>query len=56
MWNLKYHTNKTIYKRETDSQTENRKQTCGYQGGTERGVGWMRSLGLLDANYYTNKE
>ena len=34
MWNLKYDTNKPIYKTETDSvlQIESREQTCGCQG------------------------
>ena len=42
-------TNDPIYKIETDhSQGE---QTCGWQG-EGVGVGWMRSLGLVDANYY----
>ena len=46
MWNLKYGTNEPIYKRETESQTENR-----FMGEGEA-VGWTASLGLVDANYY----
>ena len=34
MWNLKYGTNEPIYKTKTDSHRE---QTCGCQGGGERG-------------------
>ena len=37
MWNLKYGTNEPIYRTETDSQ--NREQTCGCQGGGRRE--WM---------------
>ena len=48
MWNLKYGTNDPIYKTETDHG--HREQTCGSQQGG--GVGWMGSLGLIDANYY----
>ena len=29
-----------------------REQTCGCQGGEGVGEGWIRSLGLADANYY----
>ena len=29
-----------------------REQTCGCQGGGEKGEGWTGSLGLVDANYY----
>ena len=29
-----------------------KEQTCGCQGGRVAGVGWMGSLGLVDANYY----
>ena len=29
-----------------------REQTYGCQGRGEEGVGWMGSLGLVDANYY----
>ena len=29
-----------------------REQTCGCQWGGEVGEGWIRSLGLADANYY----
>ena len=41
--------NEFIYETEADSWTEN-KQTGGCQGG---GGGWIGSLGLADANYYT---
>ena len=30
------------------------RQTCGCQGGGVRGEGWIGSLGLADANYYTS--
>ena len=30
-----------------------REQVCGCQGGDVLGEGWIRSLGLADANYYT---
>ena len=29
-----------------------RDQTCGYQGGRDKGEGWIGSLGLADANWY----
>ena len=45
MWNLKYDTNKLIYETETDSDTEKRLPVA-------KGEGWIRSLGLADANYY----
>ena len=46
MWNLKYGTDDPIYKTVTaHGQGE---QTCGSQ----EGVGWMGSLGFLDANCY----
>ena len=38
MWNLKNSTNKLVYETETDSQT--RKHTYGYQRGRERGINW----------------
>ena len=47
-WNLKYYTNKPIYKTETDSQTL--RTDLQLQEG--EGVGWMGSLGLVDTNYY----
>ena len=47
MWNLKYGKNDPIYKTERDhGQGE---ETCGCWG-EEEGVGWMGSLGLVDAN------
>ena len=42
-WNLKYDTNKLIYKIETDSQTENVVANA-------VGEGQSRSFGLADAN------
>ena len=47
MWNPKKDINELIYKTETDSQT----WTADLLGEGE-GVGWTRSLGLIDANYY----
>ena len=47
MQNLQLGTNEPIYKTEADSQTENRIVVAKGEG-----VGWMVSLGLLDANYY----
>ena len=44
MWNLKYGTNKPIYKMETDSQTWS--TDLWVPRGREEGVGWMGSLGL----------
>ena len=44
MWNLKYDTNTPIYKTKTDSQMPR---------GKRLGEGWIRSLGLADANYDT---
>ena len=35
MWNLKYDTNERIYETETDSQIK--RTTCGYQGGVGQG-------------------
>ena len=46
MWNLKYDTNETIYKTETNSDVGNRLVVA------KVGGGWMGSLGLTDANYY----
>ena len=40
MWNLKYNANEPSYKTETDSRTQRtdyREQTCGCQGGGDRG-------------------
>ena len=36
----------------TKQKQTHREQTCGCQRGEGEGVGWMGSLGLLDANYY----
>ena len=49
MWNLKYATNEPIYKTETDSKT---KRTGWVPRGREERMGWMESLGLVDANHY----
>ena len=47
MWNLKYGTNEPF----TEQKQTLRDQTCGCQGcGDEEGVGWMGSLGFIDAN------
>ena len=48
MWNLKYGTNKPIYKTETDSQGE---QTWFPRGSGEREV-WTGNLQSVDANFY----
>ena len=48
MWNLKYDTNESIYKSETDSQTW---RTALWLP-REAEEGWVGSLGLADANYY----
>ena len=48
MWNLKYGTKESIYKIETDSQTEYRLVVV---KGEEEGMGWTGSLGLVGANY-----
>ena len=47
IWSLKYGTADYIYKTETDYG--HKEQTQGCQG---EGVGWMESLGLVDANCY----
>ena len=47
MWDLKYGTDEPIQKTETDSQT----QRTALWLPSER-VGWMGSLGGVDANYY----
>jgi len=50
MWNLKSGNNEPIYR--TEKARGHRKQTCGCQGeGEGEGVGWIGSLGLVDANY-----
>ena len=48
MWNLKCDTNEFIYKIEIDSQTQNT-DFC-FPKGREVGEGWIKSLGLADAN------
>ena len=48
MWNLKYDTNKPIYK--TDSQTY--RTNLWLPKGWGVGEGWIREFGLADANYY----
>ena len=48
MWNLKYGTNESIYKTETDSQPE-KIDLCLSRAG---GEGWSGSLDLADANLY----
>ena len=47
MWNLKYGTNKSIYKAETDSDIENRPVVAK----EERGGSGMDWLGLVGASY-----
>ena len=39
MWNLKYGTSESIYRKETDSQTENR-LVVAKGGGRGRGMDW----------------
>jgi len=42
MWNIKYDTNELIYKRETDSQTQNRPVVAKVgQGERRRGSLWL---------------
>ena len=50
MWNLIYGSDEPIYKTETDSQTW--RTDLWLPRGMWEGVGWMASLGLVDANYY----
>ena len=50
MWNLKYGTDEPIYKIETDSQTW--RIDLWWSRGKGEGVGWTRSLGLVDADNY----
>ena len=49
--NLKYDTNELIYETETDSQTK--RTDLWLPRGKGYGGGWIGSLGLADANYYT---
>ena len=51
MWNLKYDTNDLIYETETDSQTQ--RTDMWLPRGRELGEGWIGSLGLAEANKYT---
>ena len=44
--NLKYCTNEPTFNTEIESHTQ------WLPRGWEEGVGWTRSLGLVDANYY----
>ena len=48
IWNLIYSTNATIYKKETNSDLENRLVVA---VGVGEGVGWTGSLRLVDANH-----
>ena len=51
MWILNYGTHKPVYTTETDSQTG--RIDLWLPRGREEGVAWTGSLGLVDANYYT---
>ena len=51
MWNPKYSTNKSIYKMETDSQTQG--SDLDLLGGCGVGEGRTGGLELADINYYT---
>ena len=50
MWNLQYDINEPMYKTETDSPTW-RTDLCLPMGRWE-GMGWIGSLGLIDANCF----
>ena len=50
MWNLKYDTNELPMKQKQTHRY--REQTCGCQGEGGVGEGWIRNLGLADANWY----
>jgi len=50
MWNLKYDTNESIYKTETDSEKWRTDLWLPRRRRVE--VGWTGSLGLVEANYY----
>ena len=53
MWNINYDTGEPIYKREIESQTYRIDKTDLWLPRVkDKGVGWTRSLGLVDANYY----
>ena len=47
IWNPMYGTNESFHRKESHGLEE---QTCGCQG-EGKGVGWIGSLGLIDANY-----
>ena len=49
IWSLIYGTNELLYRRETDSWTWIIDLWLPRGG---EGVGWTRTLGLIDANYY----
>ena len=51
MWSLNYDTNEFIYATETLTEIENRLVIPKREGGQEE---WIGSLGLADANYYTD--
>ena len=51
MWNLKYDTNETIYETNRIRDIENR-LVIAKQGGGGRGLGWIGSLELADANLF----
>ena len=50
MWNLKNNKNESIYKTETDLQTE--KTNLRLPKGRGKGEGQIRNMGLTDTNYY----
>ena len=54
MWNLKYYINEHIYIHKTDSQTK-RTDMFSLPKQEEMEEGRIGSLGLTDANYYTEK-
>ena len=49
MWTLEHDANELFMKQ----TRRHREQTCGRRGGWGGGEGWIGSLGLADANYYT---
>ena len=50
LWNLIYGTNEPIYRKESNSWTW---RTDLWLARGQGGVRWTRSLGLVDANYFT---
>jgi len=50
MWNLKYDTDEPICRTETHTDKDSRLVVAKVRG--YGGVGWTRSLGLVDVNYY----